>query len=655
MKIATIAAGLEAGIIDEHTGILCRREVTVAGHRLACTHPDFHRPLTPAEALAHSCNVYVASVAERLPRAALDRALNSLGLPASDPSQPAAGAALGVEGIRATPRQLVEMIGRVGMDPSPLPWKRATLAVVRDGLREAARHGTASAFADRGVDAMAKTGTVVRAGTSQGVVVGVTPSRAPTTGFVLVASGASGSDAAVLAASRLAHVPPDTIRLGIAQPRGGYVVRALPLDDYVAGVVTGEAARSSSPAALAALAITVRTFALANRNRHAADGFDLCDLTHCQVWRPPALAATKAAGLTTSRVLLAHGSPASVFYTASCGGHTERPSAVWPGAQDPSYLPARPDDACGGEPEWTSDIAVADLMRALRSGGLSGDTLRDVKVIGRTASGRVARVRLDGFAPDEISGQDLHTLLGRTLGWNYLKSTAFDIRRTGTGFHVTGHGAGHGVGLCVIGAARLAERGASESEILSRYFPGLPIGTIPAAASHGEVRVEVATGDEDQRGTIHVLAERERDALAARLGVSAPPRITLRFHPTVESYQRATGRTWFTAAAAIGAEIHFVPLAGLRRRGLLERTLRHELVHVLTAAKLDGRPLWVAEGAAAYFAGEMPSSIDKHAVCPTDSELLRPASPDAMSAAYARAAACFSRQIASGKPWRAVN
>src|SRR6185436_12968460 len=36
---------------------------------------------------------------------------------------------------------------------------------------------------------------------------------------------------------------------------------------------------------------------------------------------------------------------------------------------------------------------------------------------------------------------------------------------------------GHGVGLCVIGSAKLAERGANAASILARYFPGLEIST----------------------------------------------------------------------------------------------------------------------------------------------------------------------------------
>ena len=38
-----------------------------------------------------------------------------------------------------------------------------------------------------------------------------------------------------------------------------------------------------------------------------------------------------------------------------------------------------------------------------------------------------------------------------------------------------------------------------------------------------------------------------RDELAQTLGVPAPPRVTLRFHPTTDDYERATGQPWFTS------------------------------------------------------------------------------------------------------------
>src|SRR5207248_1469492 len=91
---------------------------------------------------------------------------------------------------------------------------------------------------------------------------------------------------------------PPAVRVGILKPGGGYSVTTIPLDTYVARVLAGEAVRDSRPAALEALAIAVRTFALANRTRHHADGFDLCDQTHCQVLRTATAATERAANAT---------------------------------------------------------------------------------------------------------------------------------------------------------------------------------------------------------------------------------------------------------------------------------------------------------------------------------------------------------------------
>jgi stage II sporulation protein D len=243
---------------------------------------------------------------------------------------------------------------------------------------------------------------------------------------------------------------PASVRIGVLKPAGGYAVTAMPIEAYVARVLAGEAARDSRPAALEALAITIRTFALANLSRHGIEGFDLCDQTHCQVLRAAVAATERAASATAGRLLLRNGAPASVYYTASCGGHTERPSEVWPGAEDPPFLPSQEDDACGGAPVWTAQISESDLFRALRAGGFRGDRLRSVRIASRNASGRVAQLTLDGLRPEVISGQDLRVVVGRTLGWQHIKSTVFELRRQGETYQFSGRGSGHGVGMCVI-------------------------------------------------------------------------------------------------------------------------------------------------------------------------------------------------------------
>jgi stage II sporulation protein D len=449
------------------------------------------------------------------------------------------------------------------------------------------------------------------------------------------------------------------LRVGFAQP-GGYTVAALPLETYVARVLAGEAARDSQPAALDALAITVRTYALANRTRHKLDGFDLCDQTHCQVLRAATVATDRAAERTAGLVLTHDGTPASIYYTASCGGRTETPSAVWPGAADPPYLPSQTDDACGGAPAWTAAVAGVDLLRALRAAGFRGDRLRDMRIVARDKSGRVARLELKGLLPDWISGQDLRVAAGRTLGWQHIRSTAFDLRHAADVYQFTGRGSGHGVGLCVIGSVRLAADGKSAAEILGRYFPGLEISPLAGrltavAAAPADLMMALPDGDEGSRTLVEALIRRARDDLANVLGVRAPARVTVRVHSTIVSFERAAAQPWFTLGAVISGEVHLLPLTVLRERGILERTIRHELVRVMTNAELARRPLWVREGAAAYFAGradEVP--LPTRAECPSDAELSHPISIGALGNAYARARVCVARQIAAGKSWREV-
>jgi hypothetical protein len=169
--------------------------------------------------------------------------------------------------------------------------------------------------------------------------------------------------------------------------------------------------------------------------------------------------------------------------------------------------------------------------------------------------------------------------------------------------------------------------------------------------------------DEGERGAIVKQALTARDDLARALGVT-PPRVTLRFHPTTDDYEHVTGQPWFTSGAIVNNELHLLPLAVLRDRGVLDRTIRHELVHLMSDAILAKRPAWVREGAAIYFAGEpmVPGEPrqrpafkpEPRASCPTDNELLQPVSAGALSNAYSRARACFAKQAQAGTSWRDV-
>ena len=691
VKMIALVAALERGIITANSSHICRRVVKADGQTLTCSHPDLKRALSPAEALAYSCNDFFVSLAPRLPREALNATRMAAGLPAIASDAPMATSIVGLAGPKTTPRALVDVMARLvgaGKD-KPVPMRPETRAVLLEGLRGAAQYGTASALKAAGISALAKTGTILMpSGAALGLVVALTPAERPTRAIVVAAPGGAGADAAGIAAAELRgrdHFSlgnrdqpaigkngpdPLKIRLGRTLANGTTRVETLNLDDYIAQVLAGEGQPRAGDAAQQALAITARTFALANRNRHKSEGYDLCDTTHCQVVKPATAVTRRAAESTSGRVLLHQGQPAFVFYSAWCGGKSELASQVWPGAIDYSYEPALHDEACEDEPGWVSEVRVEDIERALRTAGLRGSRLRNLRVLSRNSSDRVATLLVEGFTPSEISGNEFRMAVGRVAGWQSVKSTAFDIDRTSGGYRFKGRGFGHGVGLCVIGAGRRASNGASADDILKFYFPGLTIGSVatamtsttaaPAPAPRkvdttaaADVALALPGTEESERQVVLSLVRRSRDEVAKSTGIEIPARLRVTVHPSVESFGRATGQPWWVSGATDGAAIDLLPITILRQQGQLDRTIRHEVTHALLDATLAKRALWVREGAAAYFAApeSMRAARPTRVECPSDAELLRPVSAGAHREAYARAEACFARGMADGKRW----
>jgi len=678
VKTVALVAALEKGIITANTSHMCRRVVKADGRTYTCSHPDLKRPLSPAEALAYSCNDFFVSLAPRLPREALNATRVAAGLPPIASNVPMSAAIVGLAGPKTTPRALIDVMARLtgsGGD-QPVPMRESTRAVLRDGLRGAADYGTAASFKIAGVPALAKTGTILMpSGAALGLVVALTPADKPARGVVVAAPGGAGMDAAEIAAQLIKGRPADgEIRIGRTLPDGKTRIERIPIDDYIAQVLAGEGQPRAGDAAQQALAITARTFALANRNRHHKEGFDLCDTTHCQVLKPATATTKRAAEATSGRVLLYRGQPAFVFYSAWCGGKSELASQVWPGAIDYSYEPALRDDACEDEPGWVSEVRVGEIEQALREAGLKGSRLRNLRVITRNTSDRVARIAVEGFTPPEMTGHEFRMAVGRVAGWQSIKSTNFDIDRTSTGYRFKGRGFGHGVGLCVIGAGRRAEKGATVDQILKFYFPGLTVGNIPAATNTSTAAAPVApaapvarvapadvalalpANEERERPVITSLIQKSRDEIAKTTGAAPPARVRVTVHPTVESFGRATGQPWWVSGATDGPAIDLLPVTVLRQQGQLERTIRHEITHVLLDAALVNRPMWVREGAAAYYARPADARLTKpdRVQCPTDAEMTRALSAGAQRDAYARAEICFARALAQGKRWDQV-
>lgn len=87
----------------------------------------------------------------------------------------------------------------------------------------------------------------------------------------------------------------------------------------------------------------------------------------------------------------------------------------------------------------------------------------------RGKSGRITKLEIQGTKDSLIIGKEL--LIRKALSESHLYSSAFVVDKSDSGFVLTGAGWGHGVGLCQIGAAVMAERGFQYRDILAHYFP----------------------------------------------------------------------------------------------------------------------------------------------------------------------------------------
>ncbi|GLH67943.1 SpoIID/LytB domain-containing protein [Geothrix edaphica] len=123
------------------------------------------------------------------------------------------------------------------------------------------------------------------------------------------------------------------------------VVNTLDLETYLRGVVPKEMGAWEFPSleALKAQAVAARTYAVANRGKRAADGFDMGDTVADQVYggRDGEQLLTDRAIQETEGLFATYGGkPILALFMANCGGHTVDVSQVFGG--DAPYLKAAP-------------------------------------------------------------------------------------------------------------------------------------------------------------------------------------------------------------------------------------------------------------------------------------------------------------------------
>jgi len=438
------------------------------------------------------------------------------------------------------------------------------------------------------------------------------------------------------------------------------------LDSYVEGVLAGEASVLKNRAALQAMAILARTWALRYRGRHRTEGFDFCSLTHCQAFRWPAdsggsftASIAEAVSSTRNRVLMYRGQLADPFFSADCGGMTESAANLWPD-RDLPYLPSLADPYCASSvhAKWQREIALASLLAVLHHDlKLPLGLVASVKVVLRDSSGRARTLEVVGNDRFSIDANQFRYAVGRRLGWGILKSNLYTVEREGDCFVFRGRGLGHGVGLCQAGADAMAGVGAGYEKILAHYFPGTSVVEIgrssaprlsPVSSSNSDhdpvassEHFELSYPESQKPWAGRVLGQLEKwRRLLAEHAQPGTARIRVQTWDTTEEFIHATGQPGWVGGSTDGDSIFLQPLSTLAAKRVLDTTLRHELTHVaIHRVRAPGVPPWFEEGFVLFLTGERieEGALNTRSSRPLGEAIVHPQSAREMHAAYAKA------------------
>ena len=250
--------------------------------------------------------------------------------------------------------------------------------------------------------------------------------------------------------------------------------------------------------------------------------FDVCADDHCQryqgVTRATSSRASAAVAATRGRVLTHEGELCDARFSKCCGGVSETYDTCWEDRQLPYLQPvadaegnpeslrrmalerpeefilATPDSFCHTTDKrllaevlndydretpdfyrWTVELSQEEAARLVRERREEDfGQIIDLIPLERGASGRIKKLRVVGTRCQMTIGKELE--IRRLLSETHLYSSAFVVEKQGVTdgiparFVLHGAGWGHGVGLCQIGAAVMADKGYRYDEILLHYY-----------------------------------------------------------------------------------------------------------------------------------------------------------------------------------------
>lgn len=247
------------------------------------------------------------------------------------------------------------------------------------------------------------------------------------------------------------------------------VVNEIGIDDYVEGVIKGEAGYGYELEYYKVQAVISRTYAL-HHQKHKKEGFDLCDHTHCQVYKGinDRNNIKEAVSQTSEEVLVDSSlNYINTLFHSNCGGHTVTTDYVW--SKRLPCMESVKDTFClnSSQAKWKKTLSKSSWISFL-----SSETKKPTSYFSgkKMDFEQVERKEFYTIGSSKIRLVDIRKKYK-------LKSTYFSVYEIGNQIVLIGKGYGHGVGLCQEGGIVMSKT-YSYRDILYFYYQDVSIMTI---------------------------------------------------------------------------------------------------------------------------------------------------------------------------------
>lgn len=254
------------------------------------------------------------------------------------------------------------------------------------------------------------------------------------------------------------------------------IIKELPFEEYIKGVVAGEMPSTFELEALKAQAVASRSYAMYQMTATKNKKYDVVNTTANQVyltdeelknnWKedyPKKINKIKRAIAETNGEYLTYdGQIVNAMFFSTSVGATENSEEVFVSALP--YLRSVDSKWDEQSPAYT-DTYTFTLEEFYKKLNLPFSQTLKIEVIEKTSTGRTKTLKINN---EEMQGRDFATKLS-------LRSNYFDIVQNQNNITITTKGFGHGVGMSQYGANGMAKEGYKYDQILKHYYKNTEI------------------------------------------------------------------------------------------------------------------------------------------------------------------------------------